>query len=39
MSETPTERFFNAVASGRLNTAEEWHEYLEAFHAELPHAN
>lgn len=39
MTDSPALRFFNAVAGGRLNTAQEWHEYLEAFHADLPHAN
>lgn len=34
-----TAKFFEIVANGRLNTAEEWQEYLEAFHSELPHAN
>lgn len=33
------DRLFEIVANGRVNTAEEWHEYLDAFHAELPYAN
>lgn len=36
---TTTERFFESLANGRLNTADEWQEYLHAFHSELPHAN
>jgi ubiquinone/menaquinone biosynthesis C-methylase UbiE len=39
MSGSAMHRLFEIVASGRVNTAEEWHEYLEAFHAELPYAN
>lgn len=31
--------FFDTVASGRENTVEQWHAYLEYFHAALPEAN
>src|SRR5579872_699251 len=36
---TGTASFFQIAADGRLNTPEEWHDYFQAFHAELPHAN
>lgn len=39
MTDKATSHFFEIVAGGRINTPEEWHAYLEAFHAELPDAN
>jgi ubiquinone/menaquinone biosynthesis C-methylase UbiE len=38
-SMTVTAQFFESLANGRLNTADEWQEYLHAFHSEFPHAN
>jgi ubiquinone/menaquinone biosynthesis C-methylase UbiE len=37
MGDTGT--FFEIAASGRINTAREWQDYLNAFHSQLPHAN
>ena len=39
MTDTITRKFFEIVAAGRANTKDEWREYLQALHAELPHAN
>lgn len=33
------EDFFATAASGRATTVQQWHRYLEAFHAQLPRAN